>query len=74
MKNDFTAVYQPAEEGGFVAYVEELPGAITQGETIEEARANLRDAIELVLEANRELNRLEIGDGQLIRETITITR
>ena len=74
MTNTFTAVYQPAEEGGFIAFVEELPGAITQGETIEEARANLRDAIELVLEANREQNRLELADGQLIRETITVTR
>jgi len=74
MKNDFTAVYQPAEEGGFVAFVEELPGAITQGETLDEARANLKEAIQLVLEANREQNRLELADGHLIRETITVTR
>ena len=53
MTNTFTAVYQPAEEGGFIAFVEEIPGAITQGETIEEARANLQDAIQLLLEANR---------------------
>jgi predicted RNase H-like HicB family nuclease len=59
MTNTFTAVYQPAEEGGFVAFVEEIPGAITQGETIEEARANLREAIQLVLEVNREQNRLD---------------
>jgi predicted RNase H-like HicB family nuclease len=74
MTNHFTAVYQPAEEGGFVAFVEEIPGAITQGETIEEARENLREAIQLVLEANREQNRLELSDGRLIRETITVSR
>lgn len=40
-----TAVREPAEEGGFIAYVEELPDANTQGETLEEARANLLDAV-----------------------------
>lgn len=74
MTNNFTAVYQPAEEGGFIAFVEELPGAITQGETIEEARENLMDAVQLILEANREQNRLELADGHVIRETITVTR
>ena len=54
----FTAVFEEvseAEGGGFVAYAEELPGAITQGETLEEARDNLRDAIEVLLETNRAL-------------------
>lgn len=51
----FTAIFQPAEEGGYVAFVEELPGAITQGETIEEARENLKEAVQLILEVNREL-------------------
>jgi len=55
MPQTFTAVFEPAEEGGYVAFVEELPGAITQGETLEEARANLEEAIQLVLEVNREL-------------------
>jgi predicted RNase H-like HicB family nuclease len=48
-----TAVYVPCPEGGFAAFVEELPGANTQGETIEEARANLAEAVEMVLDANR---------------------
>lgn len=52
MTNEFTAVYEAAEEGGFIAYAAELPGAITQGETIEEARANLVEAIQLILETN----------------------
>ena len=49
-----TAVFLEVPEG-FVAFVEELPGANTQGATLEEARENLREAVELVLEANREL-------------------
>ena len=74
MKNDFTAVYQAAEEGGYIALAEEVPGAITQGETLDEARANLAEAIQLVLDANREQSRLELADGRIIRETITVTR
>lgn len=49
-----TAVYEEAQEGGYVAYVAELPGANTQGETLDEARENLNEAIQLILEANRE--------------------
>jgi predicted RNase H-like HicB family nuclease len=49
-----TAVYMKVPEG-YIAFVEELPGANTQGETLDEARENLREAVELVLEANREL-------------------
>jgi len=60
MKNTFTAVFVPAEEGGFIAFAAELPGANTQGETIEEARENLREAIELILETNRELAQAEL--------------
>jgi predicted RNase H-like HicB family nuclease len=47
-----TAVFQKVPEG-YIAFVEELPGANTQGATLEEARMNLHEAIELVLEANR---------------------
>ena len=46
----FTAVYQPADEGGFIAFVEELPGVNTQGETLDEARQNLREAVEMILD------------------------
>lgn len=52
----FTAVFEKVPEG-YIGYVEELPGANTQGATLEEARVNLEEAIELVLEANRELSR-----------------
>ncbi len=72
-QNQFTAVFEPASEGGWVAWVEELPGAVTQGETIDEARENLAEAVELILEANRELRQASTVEG-VIRETITVYR
>lgn len=49
-----TAVYRKVPEG-YIGFIEELPGANTQGRTLKEARANLREAAQLVLEANRTL-------------------
>ena len=76
METTFTAVYEEVSEsegGGYVAYVEELPGAISEGDTLEEARANLRDAIELLLETNRELTGRP-GPGKTVtREKITVS-
>ena len=66
----FTAVFQEAPEGGFTAFVEELPGANSQGETIEEARENLWDAVGMVLEANRELARRDLAGAKVIRERL----
>ncbi len=51
-----TAVFEPAKEGGYTCFVEEVPAAISEGETIEEAKANLLDALELVLQCQRELS------------------
>ena len=58
--------------GGFIAYVEELPGANTQGATLEDARANLEEAIELVLEAHRALAEESLGGRDVIRETFRL--
>jgi predicted RNase H-like HicB family nuclease len=58
MEMMLTAVFEEVPEsegGGYLAYAEELPGAITEGDTLDEARENLRDAIALLLEANREV-------------------
>lgn len=54
MKEQLTAVFQQVPEG-YIAFVEELPGANTQGETLDEARTNLHEAVQLVLESNRAL-------------------
>jgi predicted RNase H-like HicB family nuclease len=69
----FTAVFQEAEEGGYVAFVAELPGANTQGETIEEARENLREAVELVLDANRRLALKDLDTSRIIREPMVVS-
>ena len=51
MKNiEMTAVFEPCDEGGFIAYVQEISGINTQGETLEEAKENLADAVNLVFE------------------------
>ncbi len=71
-----TAVFEevPASEGGgFVAYAEELPGAITQGESLEEARENLRDAVALLIEANRELTAKARPGRNVRREKIKVS-
>lgn len=72
MNVTFTAVYQKAEEGGYIGFVEELPGAITQGETLEETRENLQDAIALVLEGNRILAEEALSDQEAIREPLLL--
>jgi predicted RNase H-like HicB family nuclease len=72
MKVQFTAVFQQVSEG-YIAFVEELPGANTQGATLDEARANLIEAVELVLQANRELAEEEIGDAEVIREPLKLS-
>jgi predicted RNase H-like HicB family nuclease len=69
----FTAVFRRVPQG-FVAFVEELPGANTQGATLEEARSNLEEAVALVLEANRELVEEDLKGAEVIREPFTVTR
>jgi predicted RNase H-like HicB family nuclease len=71
MELAFTAVFKKVPEG-YIAFVEELPGANTQGETLAEARENLREAVELVLDANRSLARAEASEGEVIRELLKI--
>ena len=66
-----TAVFVAAPEGGYTAFVEEIPGAISEGETVEEARQNLADALRMVLECNREIAR-EQEPVVALRETFEL--
>ena len=66
-----TAVYLKVPEG-YVAFAEELPGANTQGETLEEARENLKEAISLVLEANRVLSEESLEGRDVIKENLPL--
>ena len=72
MKVKFTAVFQKVPEG-YIGFVEELPGANTQGATLEEARANLQEAIDLVLKANRSLSEEMIKGKKVIKELLPVT-
>jgi predicted RNase H-like HicB family nuclease len=69
---EFTAVFCRVPEG-YIAFVEELPGANTQGATLEEARENLREAVQLVLEANRSLAEEDLGGLEAIREPLKVS-
>ncbi len=62
-----TAVFMKVPEG-YIAFVEELPGANTQGATLEEARENLKEATAMVLEANRELAEKAIAGKEVTKE------
>jgi predicted RNase H-like HicB family nuclease len=72
MQMELTAVFERVPEG-VVGFVEELPGANTQAATLEEARANLYEAVLLVLDANRALAEERVGARDVIREPLRIT-
>ncbi|HEX9781841.1 MAG TPA: type II toxin-antitoxin system HicB family antitoxin [Opitutaceae bacterium] len=67
----FTAVFEQVPEG-YIGFVEELPGANTQGATLEEARGNLTEAVELVLDANRMLAEEMMKGKTVIRENLPL--
>ena len=72
MENQFTAIFE--QDGPWwIGYIEELPGANTQGATLEEARENLKEAVALILEANRELAEREIAGKNVVKEEILVT-
>lgn len=72
MEFHLTAVYHAVREG-YVGFVEELPGANTQGSTLEETRTNLREAVGLVIEANRALADEGLPETEVIREPLTVS-
>lgn len=71
MDLEFTAVFRRDPALGYIAFVEELPGANSQGATLAEARANLYEAVKLVLEANRELAEEDLAGAEVIREPLS---
>ena len=68
----FTAVFMPVPEG-YIGFVEELPGANTQGDTLDEARENLKEAVQMVLEANREIAERSIAGKDVSREPFDLS-
>jgi predicted RNase H-like HicB family nuclease len=71
MRLELTAVFRKVPEG-YVAFVEELPGANTQGVTLDDARRNLREAVELIIQANRALAEEGLVGADIIREPLTL--
>lgn len=71
MQIQFTAVFREVPEG-YIGFVEELPGANTQGATLEEARDNLREAVVMVLDANRAMSEESLKGIHVIREPLRI--
>lgn len=71
MESVFTGVFEKVGDW-YIGYIEELPGANTQGKTLEEARENLREAIELILLSNRELAEKDLAGKNVIREEIKV--
>lgn len=67
-----TAVFEPCEEGGFIAYVQEISGINTQGETLEEAKENLADAVNLVFEEMRNKDR-KSRNNKMITQTMSFS-
>lgn len=72
MEMHLTAVFRKVPEG-YIGYVEELPGANTQGKTLDETRAYLREAVELVIEANKLLADEDVAGTEVIREPLHIS-
>lgn len=66
---NLTAVFEKAEEGGYIAYIEEIPGVNTQGETISEAKENLYEALQMVLDVNREISQKDSLNKEVIKES-----
>lgn len=69
---DFTAILEPADEGGYICWLEEIPDAMSQGETQEEALINVIDALKLLLETNKEQAENNLRGKNIIRKSIPI--
>ncbi len=71
MKQRYHTIIKPEPNGWFVGWVEEVPGTLTQGKSIDECRSNLRDALELMLQTHRNEARLALGPN-CIQEAIEV--
>jgi predicted RNase H-like HicB family nuclease len=69
----FTAIIEQGENGWFVGQIEEVPAAISQGETIDELKVNLLDALRLILDTNKEITEKEYFGKDVIIEELELT-
>lgn len=71
MKEKLTAIFQKTPDG-YIGFIKELPGANTQGRTLDEARRNLIEAVQLVLDTNRQLADEEVSGVEVLKEDFGI--
>ena len=69
-KLKLTAVFEKADEGGYIAFIEELPGVNSQGESLDEAKSNLLEALDLVMDTQRMLSEQTLVNKNVIRESL----
>jgi len=72
MARQFTAIYKKRNKW-YLGWVEEIPGVNTQGKTLKEVKENLKEALLLILETNKLLNKKEISRGKVIREPLLVS-
>jgi predicted RNase H-like HicB family nuclease len=72
MEIQLTAIFRKFPEG-YAAFVQELPGANTQGATLDEARENLKEAVAMVLQANRDLAEESLRGEEVVREPLLVS-
>ena len=72
MARQFTAIYKKSGKW-YLGWIEEIPGVNTQGKTLKEVKENLKEALLLILETNRLLNKREISGGKIIREPLSVS-
>ncbi len=71
-KINLTAGFEEAPEGGYITYIEEIAGINSQGETLDEAKANLLEALTLVMDTQRILAEENLGNKKVIRESLQL--
>lgn len=72
MSRQFTAIYKKSGRW-YLGWVEEIPGVNTQGKTLKEVKENLKEALFLILETNRIINKKEASGGRVIREPLSVS-
>ena len=72
MARQFTAIYKKSGKW-YLGWIEEIPGVNTQGKTLKETKENLKEALLLILETNRILNKKEFSEGRVIKEPLLIS-
>ena len=71
MTREFTAIYKKSGKW-FLGWIEEIPGVNTQGKTLKEVKENLKEALLLILETNKFLNKKETSKGKTIQESLSV--